>query len=274
MTKPGLSSPPLNVNPPQPSTQVTSLVGNSHSNIVGEITPLALAARSPTLKRMKLPREVPVMTLPEATLFPQALLPLYIFEPRYRQMLADALNSHRMFSVAMQRANTARETPAVMAGLGLIRVSVGHKDGTSHLIMQGLTRVELEEVVQLKPYRVARVRPIETPPCDSVAADALLIKVRELLKEWMELGVPFPFPLLSQPQKPDTATKFSAKEILGYLDSITDPEQAADLISCAVLKGAVERQAILEAVDVETRLRRLTKFLLVEVRRKREEGRE
>ena len=95
-----------------------------------------------------------------------------------------------------------------------------------------------------------------------------------MLKEWMELGVPFPFPLLSQPQKPDTATKFSAKEILGYLDSITDPEQAADLISCAVLKGAVERQAILEAVDVETRLRRLTKFLLVEVRRKREEGRE
>ena len=46
------------------------------------------------------------------------------------------------------------------------------------------------------------------------------------------------------------------------------------MISCAVLKGAAERQAILEAVDVETRLRRLTKFLLVEVRRKREEGRE
>ena len=36
---------------------------------------------------MKLPHEVPVMTLPNATLFPQALLPLYIFEPRYRQML-------------------------------------------------------------------------------------------------------------------------------------------------------------------------------------------
>ena len=40
---------------------------------------------------MKIPREIPVMTLPNATLFPQALLPLYIFEPRYRQMLADAL---------------------------------------------------------------------------------------------------------------------------------------------------------------------------------------
>ncbi|MEP6664219.1 MAG: LON peptidase substrate-binding domain-containing protein, partial [Verrucomicrobiota bacterium] len=35
------------------------------------------------------------MTLPNATLFPQALLPLHIFEPRYRKMLADALGSHR-----------------------------------------------------------------------------------------------------------------------------------------------------------------------------------
>jgi Lon protease-like protein len=225
---------------------------------------------------MRLPREVPVMTLPEATLFPQALLPLYIFEPRYRRMLAETLDSHRMFSVAMRRPNARRETPVPIAGLGLIRVSVGHKDGTSHLILQGLVRVELEEMVQLKPYRIARVRPMETPPCDTVAADALLVKVRELLKEWLEIGTPFPFPFLSQDKQQDkhnaAASKFSPKEILGYLESITNPEQAADLISCAVLKNASERQAILEATDVETRLRRLTKFLLQEVRRKREDG--
>jgi Lon protease-like protein len=83
---------------------------------------------------MKLPSEIAVMTLPEATLFPQALLPLYIFEPRYRQMLADALHSNRMFSVAMQKPGSSRETPSPVAGLGLIRVSVGHRDGTSHLI--------------------------------------------------------------------------------------------------------------------------------------------
>src|SRR6267154_1999339 len=61
---------------------------------------------------MKLPSEIPVMTLPEATLFPQALLPLYIFEPRYRQMLADALHSNRMFSVAMRKPGSTRESPS------------------------------------------------------------------------------------------------------------------------------------------------------------------
>jgi hypothetical protein len=65
---------------------------------------------------------------------------------------------------------------------------------------------------------------------------------------------------------------FSPKEILNYLDSITDPEQAADLVSCAVLPGAAERQTILETVDVEVRLRRLIHFLLAEIREKRKGG--
>ncbi len=212
------------------------------------------------------------MTLPNATLFPQALLPLYIFEPRYRQMLADALHSNRMFSVAMQRPGNTRETPAPIAGLGLIRVSVGHTDGTSHLILQGLARVELKEAVRYKPYRIQRIRPLETPPCDNVKVDALVAKVRELLEERIELGLPFPFPVMS-PEKSSkeksNCPSFSPKEILSYLDSITDPEQAADLVSCAVLPGAVERQTILETVDVEARLRRLIHFLLAEIRSKR-----
>jgi len=211
------------------------------------------------------------MTLPNATLFPQALLPLYIFEPRYRQMLADALHSNRMFSVAMQRPGTTREAPAPVAGLGLIRVSVGHSDGTSHLILQGIARVELKEAVRYKPYRIQRINPLETPPCDNVKVDALVAKVRELLEERIELGLPFPFPVMSPEKSKATPTppSFSPKEILSYLDSITDPEQAADLVSCAVLQGAVERQTILETVDVEDRLRRLIRFLLAEIKAKR-----
>src|SRR5205085_9096540 len=166
---------------------------------------------------------------------------------------------------------TGRESPSPVAGLGLIRVSVGHRDGTSHLILQGLARVELEETVRYKPYRIQRIRPLQAPPCDNVKVDALVAKVRELLEERIELGLPFPFPVMSPDKSESTPTppSFSPKEILNYLDSITDPEQAADLVSCAVLPGAVERQTILETVDVEARLRRLIHFLLAEIRNKR-----
>jgi len=220
---------------------------------------------------MKLPDEVPVMTLPNATLFPQALLPLYIFEPRYRQMLVDSLHTDRMFTVAMQKPGRTRETPSPVAGLGLIRVSVGHQDGTSHLVLQGLARVELVETVRYKPYRVQRIRPLASPPCNDVVIDALIAKVRELLEERVELGMGFPLPVSSKSKSADAMPQVSAKEVLQYLDKLTDPEQVADLVSCAVLNGPVERQTILETVNLETRLKTLIHFLMAEIKRQRKD---
>jgi hypothetical protein len=148
---------------------------------------------------------------------------------------------------------------------------VGHRDGTSHLVLQGLARVELEATVRYKPYRIQRIRPLEIPPCDTVAVDALVAKVRELLAERIDLGLSFPFPVMSPGKDKGSAVppSFSAKEIMGYLDSISDPEQVVDLVSCAVLQGGVDRQAILETVEVEARLRRLVHFLLAEIQAKR-----
>jgi Lon protease-like protein len=185
-------------------------------------------------------------------------------------MLADALHSNRMFSVAMQKPGTTRESPSPVAGLGLIRVSVAHRDGTSHLVLQGLTRVELQETLRYKPYRIQRIRPLKTPPCDNVKTDALVAKVRELLAERIDLGLPFPNPMMpaDTSESKNGSSAFSPKEILNYLDSINDPEHAADLISCAVLPGPVERQSILETVEVEARLRRLIQYLLTEIREK------
>ena len=92
---------------------------------------------------MEIPNAVPVMTLPSATLFPQALLPLYIFEPRYRQMLADMLRQDRMFTVAMQNGDrlevdhpdalAIRDGMALFAGPGGIPSIFDH-EGVSRVI--------------------------------------------------------------------------------------------------------------------------------------------
>ena len=80
------------------------------------------------------------MTLPNVILFPHAMLPLFIFEPRYRRMIEDVLESHRMFCVAMQKPGAMRESPVGIAGLGMVRACVKKKDGTSNLVLQGLRR--------------------------------------------------------------------------------------------------------------------------------------
>jgi ATP-dependent Lon protease len=221
---------------------------------------------------MKLPNEIPVMTLPHATLLPQAFLPLYIFEPRYRQMLRDALSSARMFSIAMQKPGRATESPSPIAGLGLIRGSVQHEDGTSHLLLQGIARVELVETVRYKPYRVQRIRPLESPPSNEVAVDALLAKVRELLDDRVKLGLSFCPPFAQDAQSPPLLPGFPPSGSLDFLDQINDPGQVVDLVSGAVLASAVERQTILETVDLESRLKHLIHFLMAEIRRKRKDS--
>jgi ATP-dependent Lon protease len=219
---------------------------------------------------MKLPREVAVMTLPNATLFPQALLPLHIFEPRYRRMLAAALAGDRMFAVAMQKPGSTREKPMAIAGLGLIRAAVQHTDGSSHLILQGLTRVELDAAVRYRPYRVHAIRTLASPPCNDAAVGALVTQVRDLLAQRFQLGLPFPFPVFSQNDSSLAKTpppSLPAKEILHYLDNLATPDQVADLVSCAVLSVADERQTILETINVETRLNHLVRFLLADLSR-------
>jgi Lon protease-like protein len=68
---------------------------------------------------MALPERLPVMVLGGATLFPNTLLPLFIFEPRYRAMLESALNTDRLLAVVQPlRENEERVCQA--AGVGLI----------------------------------------------------------------------------------------------------------------------------------------------------------
>lgn len=209
------------------------------------------------------------MILPEVTLFPQALLPLYIFEPRYRRMLVDCLAGNRMFIVAMQKPDCAREVPSVVAGMGLVRVCVENPDGTSHLILQGIRRVELSKALRYKPYRVHKVRLVEPIQNDSPHVDALLAKVRDLVSKRIAMDAS---------EKSPKGKKFkgqagpSVKEVMGYLEQIEDAEEIADLVSCALLPGGVERQTILETVDLESRLQHLIQFLMVEIQQHRKKG--
>ena len=87
-----------------------------------------------------LPDEVPVMPLPGAVLFPHALLPLYIFEPRYREMLEHALKHDRMFSVALIKPSCpewqAAEDFFHLATVGLIRLESGTARFTSRALHQ------------------------------------------------------------------------------------------------------------------------------------------
>ena len=97
-----------------------------------------------------IPGKTPLMILSNATLFPGAILRLNIFEPRYRRMLSDVLESHRMFAIAMRRPGTRREVPMPVACLSVVRVCVGAPDGTSNLLRNPLERQVVLESLEIK----------------------------------------------------------------------------------------------------------------------------
>ncbi len=143
-----------------------------------------------------LPVDTPVMTLPNTALFPQALLPLYIFEPRYREMLADALNTNRMFAVAGLDPVRAEEPDQIeplypVAGLGVIRACHENADGTSNLVLQGVARVRCRRILNEEPYRRCAIEVLATEP-GAVVAELRRQRLALLhqLGEWRELGGP------------------------------------------------------------------------------------
>jgi Lon protease-like protein len=215
---------------------------------------------------MELPGQIGVMTLPGVTLFPQSMLPLYIFEPRYRRMLQESLESHRLFCVAMRRPGSTRDTPEPVAGLGLIRASVGHDNGTSHLILQGLTRVKLGKAVRYKPFRVHDIDPWPTTGPRGAAVSQQLKRVKELVARRLELGLVLPQPDGQKPAGTKEAL-VKAQDIMRYLEALSDPEQVGDMVACSLLQEAAHRQTILETADLELRLRHLVCCLDQEIKR-------
>ena len=83
-----------------------------------------------------LPERAPVLPLSGALLFPHALLPLYIFEPRFREMLEHALAHERMFCVALVRTDSVQwqneDDFFEIATIGLIRACVGRVRSTRY----------------------------------------------------------------------------------------------------------------------------------------------
>jgi Lon protease-like protein len=196
---------------------------------------------------ISLPDQVPVMPLPGALLFPNALLPLHIFEPRYQQMLEHALREHRMFSVALVKPQRSQWKSTGdffhVAGVGLIRACVGGSDGTSNLILQGLRRVRFIEFQQSAPFPIARIEPLESESSSSVEADALGAKVIELYSKLKGAGR----------QLPEKVDK--------YLSHLSDMEMLADLMAATFINDPLRRQQLLEELSLNQRLRLLIQYL-------------
>src|SRR5215217_3459269 len=105
---------------------------------------------------------LPLFPLPHVVLFPNVFLPLHIFEPRYVEMVADALAGDRIIGMVLLRPGWESEyegrPPVYAVGCaGLITFSEHHADGRYNIVLRGLEKFSIAAEDQSKNYRLARV---------------------------------------------------------------------------------------------------------------------
>ena len=191
------------------------------------------------------------MPLPGAVLFPHALLPLYIFEQRYRKMLEHALRKHRMFCVTLIKPICpdwrASEDFFHLATAGLIRACVERSDGTSNLVLQGLQRVRFTGFERENPFPIANIETVESRDAPTVETEALGAKVIELYGSVKHDHRQLPAKLDQ------------------YLSELRDLEMLADLMASTFVSDPLRRQRLLEERSLNQRLRFLIRYLRDEI---------
>jgi ATP-dependent Lon protease len=195
-------------------------------------------------------REVPVFPLPQAVLFPGAHMPLHIFEPRYRRMTRDSLDTHRLMVVAhiadpVELDEHGHPSIAQVAGVGAVIDAQELPDGRFNLVLEGRARVRLAELPFVPPYRRAAAELFEDETVEvSQVEKASLLAVANAFVAFVQAKDPS-FQLTLPPS-------LSAGRI-------------ADLCAHHLVLDARERQSLLETLDPAARARKVADLLAVQL---------
>ncbi len=188
--------------------------------------------------------------LPNAVLFPHVMQPLHIFEPRYRQLTADALAGDRFIAMALLAPGWQTDqtgTPPIhpVACLGRIIAEQQLADGRYNLLLRGLSRIQIvHEIPHNKPYRKARADLLVDVEIDSPKrAKCLKRKLAAVVPGWFGTQAE----VLAQVRK-----LFKSELSLGGL---------CDIFTFALALDVEFKQSLLEELDVEKRACRLLEHL-------------
>lgn len=186
---------------------------------------------------LNLPQKCGVMLLPDCTLFPHGGLPLYIFEERYRLMLAEAIAEDCIFAVGRLCGEDEKQAISPVGTAGLIRASREREDGTSELLLHGVIRVRFIEWLDDKPYPRALIEPLLSEPMDGRKGQAAMSTLRGTVEDG----------IAHLPEEVRAG-------VSALLDQADDPGLMADLVAQQFVHEPELRQRILETLPPGERI--------------------
>jgi Lon protease-like protein len=200
------------------------------------------------LQKLKHIEHLPIFPLP-VVLLPGMLMPLHIFEPRYRQMLHDCLNDRRLFGLTYHPDSAVGTLVVPVVGsIGCaahIMSIVPLADERSNVLTAGLCRYKTAEYLSQDPYLVARIEFFEDEPGDTEVPVALIQEVSELFLRFMKAVQTLRDTPMARVVLPDDPEQLSFAIASGVL---TEPE---DQLETLHMRSTEERlQFLVRQLDV------------------------
>ncbi len=195
--------------------------------------------------------EIAILPLKSAVVFPSLVMPLMITEPRYAKLIDDALMAGDPIVLVAQK-DPDKEFPKAgdiykVGTIGSILKMLRFPDGSVRFLAQGISRAKIKKITQDDPYLKGLVQSIEEDSSGEVSEEALVRNIHEQLKKIVQLA----------PYLPDDL-QVSAM-------NTEDPSKLADLIASNLNITTSQKQEILEILDVQERLKKLTLLITKEI---------
>ncbi|MEJ2627683.1 MAG: endopeptidase La, partial [bacterium] len=192
------------------------------------------------------PEEIPILPLKNILIFPYVVAPLVISDEEQMAMINEVLSQRKIIGIFARKSDEKDkglhlyDVGTAILILKMFRVS----DGNMGLMIQGLARIRLKELIEGDVYLKAKVEVIEEkPPSKSVRTEALVREVTDVFQQIINLS----------PFIPD--------ELASVVSDIDNPGRVADLIASNLKIDVENRQEILATIDVEERLGKLLIYL-------------
>ena len=199
------------------------------------------------------PETYPVMPLRNTVLFPQQVIPTYIGRDRSLKLIEDLPSGKKMIVVVAQQ-DGALENPGTdelyeWGTLAMVLKVFDMPDNSKSAIIQGVDRVKVLSFIQQEPYFKAAVQRVEDTEIEGIESEAMSKSIRNVFEDLVKVA-----PYLTE-------------EHSGVLSSISKPGRLADRVISLVTIPTLEKQEILEEMDVKERMEKATVLLNREIQR-------
>ena len=202
--------------------------------------------------QLEIPRELGILALRNAVVFPGTVLPLAVGRPRSQRLLETALSSSKIIGVITQKDPAVDDPgPSQMYAVGAvvnILKMIKMPDGQNSMVVHGLVRFRILQWLGKDPYLRARIEVVNPPaPEPSRDLEALINSIHQMAQQMIELTPNIP------------------EEVNVILNNIEDPAALADFLAANINIEVAKKQHLLETFDVTQRLQNLSVALASQI---------